>query len=158
MRTRLARKTWASAAKASSVQSWPGARNMAETARADGKEDNSLRAPASEARSQYDANTLRVEASRAIADELMEMRSLAHGVGLHIPSHDQYLAMGTRADQTAGMQTPFARDVAEHLPPAQRRTHMSYAQQWYAAITKSARAVLGEDKLNQHQGGGERAA
>ena len=49
MRTRLARETWASAAKASSVQSWPGARNMAETARADGKEDNSLRVPASEA-------------------------------------------------------------------------------------------------------------
>ena len=46
MRTRLARETWASAAEASSVQSWPGARNMAETARADGKEDNSHRAPA----------------------------------------------------------------------------------------------------------------
>jgi hypothetical protein len=97
------------------------------------------------AQSLDDANTLRVEASRAIADELMEMRSLAHGVGLHVPSHDQYLAMGARADQTAGMQTPFARDVAEHLPPNQRRTHMSYATQWRDAITKSAAALVGEE-------------
>ena len=98
------------------------------------------------ARTLDDANTIRVEASRAIADELTEMRSLAHGIGLFVPSHDQFLALGSRADHTAGMQTPFAREVAEHLPPRERRTHSSYAVSWHVAITKAAAAILGEDK------------
>src|SRR5262249_18474024 len=98
------------------------------------------------ARTLDDANTIRVEASRAIADELTEMRSLAHGIGLFVPSHDQFLALGSRADHTAGMQTPFARDVAEHLPPRARRTHSSYAVSWCAAITKAVAALVGEDK------------
>jgi len=98
------------------------------------------------ARTLDDANTIRVEASRAIADELTEMRSLAHGIGLFVPSHDQFLALGSRADHTAGMQTPFAREVAEHLPPRERRTHSSYAVSWHAAITKAVAALVGEDK------------
>jgi len=98
------------------------------------------------ARTLDDANTIRVEASRAIADELTEMRSLAHGIGLFVPSHDQFLALGSRADHTAGMQTPFAREVAEHLPPRERRTHSSYAVSWRDAITKAVAALVGEDK------------
>jgi hypothetical protein len=74
------------------------------------------------------------------------MRSLAHGIGLFVPSHDQFLALGSRADHTAGMQTPFAREVAEHLPPRERRTHSSYAVSWHAAITKAVAALVGEDK------------
>jgi len=98
------------------------------------------------AQSLDDANTIRVEASRAIADGLTEMRSLAHGLGVFVPSHEQLFAMASRADQTATMQTPWAREVGEHLPPNQRRSHMSYAQSWHAAITKSIAELVGEDK------------
>ena len=98
------------------------------------------------AQSLDDANSVRVEASRAIADGLTEMRSLAQGLGVFVPSHDQFLALGSRADHTAGMQTPFAREVAEHLPPRERRTHSSYAVSWCAAITKAVAALVGEDK------------
>jgi len=98
------------------------------------------------AQSLDDANAIRVEASRAIADKLTEMRSLAHGIGLFVPSHEQLFAMASRADQTATMQTPWAREVGEHLPPNQRRNHMSYAQSWHVAITKSVAALVGEDK------------
>ena len=101
------------------------------------------------ARTLDDANTIRVEASRAIADELTEMRSLAHGIGLFVPSHDQFLALGSRADHTAGMQTPFAREVAEHLPPRERRTHSSYAVSWRDAIAKAVAALVGEDKQTE---------
>jgi hypothetical protein len=74
----------------------------------------------------------------------MQMRSIVQGIGLFVPSDEQFLSLGMRAESTAGMRTPFARDIAEHLPPNQRRNHMSYAQQWHDAIVNSARAVLGE--------------
>src|SRR5262249_45143366 len=93
-----------------------------------------------------DANAVKVEASRAIADELTQMRALAHGAGLYVPSHEQFLALGSRADQTAHMATPFAREFGEHLAPSDRRNHMSYAQSWHVAITKAVAALVGEDK------------
>jgi hypothetical protein len=98
------------------------------------------------AQSLDDANAIRVEASRALADELMQMRSLAQELGMFVPSHEQLFAMGSRADQTATMQTPWAREIGEHLPPNQRRDHMSYAQSWHVAITKAVAALVGEDK------------
>jgi hypothetical protein len=101
------------------------------------------------AQSLDDANTIRVELSCAVREELTQMRTLAHGIGVHIPSHEQYLAMGSRAEQTATMQTPFAREVGEHLPPNERRTHTSYVMPWSDAITKAARAVLGEGKSRE---------
>jgi hypothetical protein len=96
-----------------------------------------------------DANAIRVEASRAIADELTQMRSLALGLGVPVASHEQLLAMGSRADQTATMQTPWARDVGEHLPPNQRRSHLSYLQPWTAAVVNAARAIMGEGKSRE---------
>jgi hypothetical protein len=54
--------------------------------------------------------------------------------------------MGSRADLTATMQVPWARDVGEHLPPNQRRTHTSYVQPWADAIVNAARAIMGEGK------------
>jgi hypothetical protein len=96
------------------------------------------------ARTLDDANTIRVDQSRALAEELQTMRSLAHGIGLHVPSHDQLLALGSRAEQTATMQTPFAREVGEHLAPKDRRTHSSYAVPWRDQIVKATGALLGE--------------
>src|SRR5262249_13424756 len=61
-----------------------------------------------------DANAVKVEASRAIADELTQMRALAHRAGLYVPSHEQFLALGSRADQPAHMATPFPRAFCEH--------------------------------------------
>jgi hypothetical protein len=92
-----------------------------------------------------DANSIRIEASNAIADELTEMRSLAHGLGgVHIPSHEQFLALGSRADQTATMGSAFARVVGEHLAPRERRTHQSYLMPWSDQIVEAARAVMGD--------------
>jgi hypothetical protein len=96
-----------------------------------------------------DANRVRVAGLRAIADELTEMRSLAHGISVFVPSHDQLTALGSRAEHTAGMQTPFAREIAEHLPPNHRRDHMSYVAGWRDTIAKSAAALVGEDKPKQ---------
>jgi hypothetical protein len=96
-----------------------------------------------------DAGQVRIEASRAISEELQRMRSLAHGLGVHVPSHEQFLSMGSRADLTATMGTPFARDVGEHLPPNERRSHLSYVQPWSDAITKAACAIMGEDKSKE---------
>ena len=96
-----------------------------------------------------DANAVRVEASRALAEELTQMREIAHGLGVHVPSHEQFLALGSRAEQTATMQTPFAREVGEHLAPRERRTHMSYAQPWQDAVVKAAGALMGEDKSKE---------
>jgi hypothetical protein len=101
------------------------------------------------AQSLDDANTIRVELSCAVREELTQMRTLAHGIGVHIPSHEQYLAMGSRAEQTAGMRTPFAREISEHLPPHERRTHASYVVPWSDAITKAARAIMGEGKSRE---------
>src|SRR5260370_41794124 len=47
------------------------------------------------ARALDDANMIRVDQSRALTEGLQTMRSLAHGIGLHVPSHDQLLAMGS---------------------------------------------------------------
>jgi hypothetical protein len=93
-----------------------------------------------------DANTVRAEASCAISEELQRMRSLAHGLGIHIPSHEQLLSMGSRADLTSTMHLPWSRDVGEHLAPRDRRTHTSYVMPWADAIVKAARAILGEAK------------
>jgi hypothetical protein len=87
---------------------------------------------------------IRVDQSRALTEGLQTMRSLAHGIGLHVPSHDQLLALGSRAEQTATMQTPFAREVGEHLAPKDRRTHSSYAVPWRDQIVKATGALLGE--------------
>ena len=65
---------------------------------------------------------------------------------MHIPSHEQYLSLGSRAEQTAGMHTPFAREISEHLSPNERRTHTSYVRPWADAIVKAARAIMGEPK------------
>jgi hypothetical protein len=96
-----------------------------------------------------DANRIRAEASCAIAEELSQLRELAHGLGVHVPSHEQFLALGSRAEQTATMQTPFARVVGEHLAPRERRTHMSYAQPWRDQIVKGCAALLGEGKREE---------
>ena len=77
------------------------------------------------------------------------MRALAHGLGVHVPSHEQFLSMGSRADLTATMRTPWARDVGEHLAPNERRSHLSYVQPWSDAITKAARAIMGEGKRRE---------
>ena len=77
------------------------------------------------------------------------MRSPAQGVGVHVPSHEQLLAMGSRADQTSTMQLPWSRDVGEHLAPRERRTHSSYVQPWSDAIVKAARAIMGEGKSRE---------
>jgi len=99
------------------------------------------------AQSLDDANTVRVEASRALAEELTQIRGLAGGIGAYAPSNEQFLAMGSRADITAGMQTPFAREVVgEHLPPNQRRTHVSYVAGWRDAIRQGANALLREEQ------------
>jgi hypothetical protein len=59
------------------------------------------------------------------------------------------LSMGSRADLTATMRTPWARDVGEHLAPNERRSHLSYVQPWSDAITKAARAIMGEGKRRE---------
>jgi hypothetical protein len=96
-----------------------------------------------------DANTIRVELSCAIREELQQMREIARGINIHVPSHEQFLAMGSRAELTATMQTPFAREIGEHLPPNERRTHTSYVMPWSDAITKAARAIMGEGKSRE---------
>jgi hypothetical protein len=72
------------------------------------------------------------------------MRSLAHGIGLHVPSHDQLLAMGSRAERTSMAQTPWAREVGEAIAPHEKRNHTSYAVPWRDAIAKAAAALLGD--------------
>ena len=64
-----------------------------------------------------DANSVRVEASRALRDELTQIRELARGLGVFVPSDEQLFALGSRADQTSTMLTPWAREMGEHLPP-----------------------------------------
>jgi hypothetical protein len=98
----------------------------------------------SHAQSLDDANAIRVEASNAIHEELTRMRELAHGLGVFVPSHEQFISLASRADMTTTMQTPYAREAGEHLPPGERRDHMSYAAQWRDAIVKGANAILGE--------------
>jgi hypothetical protein len=63
------------------------------------------------AQSLDDANMVRVEASRAITEELNQMRELARGLGVFVPSHEQFLSLGSRAEMTATMLTPFAREA-----------------------------------------------
>jgi chromosome segregation ATPase len=101
------------------------------------------------AQSLDDANLVRIEASKAIRDQLNEMRELAHELGVFVPSHEQFIAMGSRADLTAHMSTPWAREFGEHVAPNQRRNHMSYVASWCDAIRKSANAVLGDGKKTE---------
>ena len=105
-----------------------------------------------------DANRVRVEGLRNIADELTEMRSLAAGAGVFVPSHDQFAALGSRAERTAEMLTPFSRELVEYLEPNARRDHISYISQWRDAIVKSAAAFVGTDKSNQPNREGGKAA
>jgi hypothetical protein len=98
------------------------------------------------AQSLDDANAVRVEASHAIIEELNQMRELARGLGVFVPSHEQFLSLGSRAEQTATMQTPFAREIGEHLPPRERRSHLSYAGPWRDAVAKGCAAILGEQE------------
>jgi hypothetical protein len=93
------------------------------------------------------ANVVRIEASNAMAEELRQIRELARGLGVFVPSDAQFSALASRADITAAMQLPFAREVvAEHLQPSQRRTHMSYAASWRDAISQGAAAILRDEK------------
>jgi hypothetical protein len=91
-----------------------------------------------------DANAVRVETSRALASELEACRALGQQIGVHVPNHQQLLAMGSRAERTSMAQTPFAREVGEAIAPNERRNHASYANGWRDQITKAARAVLSE--------------
>jgi hypothetical protein len=60
-----------------------------------------------------------------------------------VPSEQQFLSLGERAERTTLMEMPFHR-IAERLGPTERRTHMSYAQPWRDAIAKGCAALLGD--------------
>jgi hypothetical protein len=96
-----------------------------------------------------DANSIRVEASRALAEELELLRALGQRIGVHAPSHQQLLAMGSRAERTAMVLTPWAREVGEAIAPQEKRTHQSYAEPWRDAIVKAAGALMGEGKREE---------
>jgi flagellar biosynthesis/type III secretory pathway chaperone len=89
------------------------------------------------------ANMTRIAAARAISEELQKMRALAHGLGVFVPSEQQFLSLGERAERTVLMATPWSR-VAERIAPGERRTHSSYAQPWRDQIVKAAGALLGD--------------
>jgi DNA repair exonuclease SbcCD ATPase subunit len=97
------------------------------------------------AQSLDDAAAIRVECSRVISEELQTMRQIAHGLGVFVPSEQQFLSLGERAERTTLMETPFHR-IAERLGPTERRTHMSYAVPWSEAIAKGCAALLGEEE------------
>jgi flagellar biosynthesis/type III secretory pathway chaperone len=44
------------------------------------------------------ANMARIAAARAISEELQKMRALAHGLGVFVPSEQQFLSLGERAE------------------------------------------------------------
>jgi hypothetical protein len=100
------------------------------------------------AQSLDDAAAIRVECSRVIAEELAQMRQLAHGLGVFVPSEQQFLSLGERAERTTLMEMPFHR-IAERLGPTERRTHMSYVQPWRDAIAKGCAALMGEGKREE---------
>jgi hypothetical protein len=101
------------------------------------------------ARAIDDANTVRVDQSRALAEELELLRALGQRIGVHAPSHQQLLAMGSRAERTAMVLTPWAREVGEAIAPQEKRTHQSYAEPWRDAIVKAAGALMGEGKREE---------
>src|SRR5262249_55941476 len=74
------------------------------------------------AQSLDDANTVRVESSNALAEQLTQICALGANLGVFVPSHEQLFSLGSRADTTATMRTPWAREVGDHLPSNQRRT------------------------------------
>jgi hypothetical protein len=74
------------------------------------------------------------------------MRELAHGLGVFVPSSEQFLSLGSRAEMTATMGTPFAREIGEHLQPRERRSHLSYAGPWRDAVAKGCAVILDEQK------------
>jgi GNAT superfamily N-acetyltransferase len=90
-----------------------------------------------------DANAVRTEASRAIAEELQTMRQIAHGLGVFVPTEQQFLSLGERAERTTLMEMPFHR-IAERLSPNEKRNHSSYAQPWRDQIVKGCAALLGD--------------
>jgi hypothetical protein len=90
-----------------------------------------------------DANRIRVEASCAISEELQTMRQIAHGLGVFVPSEQQFLSLGERAERTTLMEMPFHR-IAERLAPNEKRNHSSYAQPWRDQIVKGCAALLGD--------------
>jgi hypothetical protein len=96
------------------------------------------------AQSLDDANAIRVEASKAIRDQLKEMRSLAEGLGVFVPSDEQFTSLGSLAERTSHQLTPFGREFGEFVAPNQRRDHMSYVASWCNAIKKSVGALLGD--------------
>jgi len=88
------------------------------------------------------ANMTRIAAARAISEELQKMRALAHGLDVFVPSEQQFLSLGERAERTVLMATPWSR-VAERIAPGERRTHSSYARPWRDQIVKAAGALMG---------------
>jgi hypothetical protein len=92
-----------------------------------------------------DANRIRGEVSCAISEELQTMRQIAHGLGVFVPSEQQFLSLGSRAEQTTLMKMPFHR-IAERLAPNEKRNHSSYAQPWRDQIVKGCAALLGDKR------------
>jgi hypothetical protein len=90
-----------------------------------------------------DANRIRGEVSCAIAEELTQMRQIAHGLGVFVPTEQQFLSLGERAERTTLMEMPFHR-IAERLSPNEKRNHSSYAQPWRDQIVKGCAALLGD--------------
>jgi hypothetical protein len=71
------------------------------------------------------------------------MRQIAHGLGVFVPSEQQFLSLGERAERTTLMDMPFHR-IAERLGPTEKRNHSSYAQPWRDQIVKGCAALLGD--------------
>jgi hypothetical protein len=99
---------------------------------------------ATHARELDNANAARIEAARALAEELELLRALGQRIGVHVPNHQQLLAMGSRAERTSMAQTPWAREVGEAIAPHEKRTHSSYAVPWRDQIIKAAAALMGD--------------
>jgi DNA repair exonuclease SbcCD ATPase subunit len=95
------------------------------------------------AQSLDDAAAIRVECSRVISEELQTMRQIAHGLGVFLPSEQQFLSLGSRAEVTSLMEMPFHR-IVERIAPNERRSHSSYVQPWRDAIAKGCAALLGD--------------
>jgi hypothetical protein len=92
------------------------------------------------------ANAIRVDQSHAIAEQLELLRALGQRIGVHVPSHQQLLAMGSRAERTSLALTPWAREIGEAIAPNERRNHSSYVTAWRDAIVNAAAAVMGDSK------------
>jgi hypothetical protein len=96
------------------------------------------------ARALDDANTVRVAEGAALSEELELLRALGQRIGVHVPNHQQLLAMGSRAERTTMALTPWAREVGEAIAPNERRNHTSYAVPWRDQIVKAAGVLMGD--------------